>query len=203
MSTGSPEAVQKFVNGSAAVPSADLVNVFRAMRQDARSEPKASDMARTFVINIGFDGAGGLPVVGQCQVLPLGLIKARIVNALVVANGVGSATIDVRLGTLSDMPNLAPIYGTGITNIPTLPGLTAVLLDTSTWTLNLQPSDVIIATLMTVSSVTPSPSPLALTSVTLSLFCRHLKWPAGSNRAVDSSGNRVVDSNGNAVTNRS
>lgn len=189
--------------GVATTADPELINVFRIMRQDARSDPKPADLARTFVIDIGFDGAGLLPTVGQCQVLPLGLIKARIVDAVIVANGVGSATIDLRLGTLADVPNLGPIYGGSATNIPTLPTAATAVLNTSAWTLNLQPFDVLIATLITVSSVTPSPSPAALTSLTLSLFCRHLKWPAGSNTAVDSSGNRVVDSNGNAVTNRS
>lgn len=181
-------------------PDPALIALFRGMRNDARSDPKPAELARPFTIDIGFDGAGALPTVGQCQVIPLGLIRARIVDAVIVSNGIGTATIDVRLGTQGDVPNLRPIYGTG--TIPTLTGA-AALLDTSAWTLNLQPFDVIIATLRTITSTVASPAVGALTSVTFALFCRHLKWPAGSLTGVDSGGSTIVDSNGNTVTSRS
>lgn len=187
---------------STITPDPALVDLFRGVRQDARSTSNAPELARTFTIDIAFDGAGALPTVGSCYVMPLGLIRARIVGACIVANGVGSATIDVRLGTQHDSPNLGPIYGASVTNIPRLTAAAQVTLDTSAWTVNLQPTDVLIATLRTVSSVIVAPAVGAMTSLTFSLFCRHLKWPAGSANAVDSSGNTVVDSFGNIVTNR-
>jgi hypothetical protein len=174
-------------------PDAQLVEMFRGVRQDARADPKPTEVPRVFVIAIGFDGAGLLPTVGQCQVYDLGQLKARITGATIVANGIGSATIDLRHGTFSDVPVLSPISRGGA--IPTLAGTAAVLLDTSSWTKNLQPSDVLMATLLSVSG--------ALTSFTLSLHCRHLKWPSGDKTLTDLSGNTLTTLGGATLTLRS
>ncbi len=184
-------------------PDAQLVEMFRAVRQDARSDPQPTETARVFVIDITFDGAGTLPTVGQCQVLPLGMLRARVVGAVIAANGFGSATIDLRHGTMTDLPVLAQMYGvTG--NIPTLTSAAAALLDTSTWTVDILPSDVLMATLTSVSSVVLVPPAMgALTCLTLSLYCRHLKWPAGGSTLVDSNGNTLTTLSGANVTLRS
>ncbi len=184
--------------GAGTHPDAGLVELFRGMRQDARSDPKPAELARNFAIDIGFDGAGAIPTVGQCQILPLGNIKARITGAVVVANGIGTATIDLRHGTFADVAlgtTLAAIYGSTGSNIPTLSAAAAVELDISTWTLNLQPSDVLIATLMSVSGL--------MTTITLSVYCRHLKWAAGTSGLTDTGGDRLVTSSGAAITLRS
>ncbi len=192
-----------YPTANAAHPDPALVNLFRGMRQDARSDPKPAELARTFTIDIGFDGAGLLPTIGQCQILPLGYLRAHIVDASIVANGVGSATIDLRVGTSSDLPTLRPLYGSSAANIPTLTSVAYAPLDITNWTLNLQPHDIIMATLTSVSSAIASPAVGAMTSLTISLFCRHLKWPAGSVVAVDGSGDVAVDSSGHIVTGRS
>lgn len=181
--------------GIAAHPDAALVDLFRNIRQDARSQPREAELARPFVIDIGFDGAGLLPAIGQCQVLPLGMIKGRITNAVIAANGVGSATIDLRHGTFNDVPSLAAIYGNVGANIPTLTNAATTILDISPWTLNLQPNDVLIATLASASGT--------FTCVTLSIYVRHLKWPAGTTGLTDSSGNTLTTAGGNTVTLRS
>lgn len=178
--------------GIGAHPDASLVELFRSMRQDARSDPKPAELARPFVIDIPFDGAGQLPTVGQCAVLPLGNIKGRITDAVIAANGIGSATIDLRHGTLNDVPTLAAIYGSVAANIPTLTTAATAVLDVTSWTLNLQPSDVLIATLASVSGV--------FTCVTLSIYVRHLKWPAGTSGLTDTTGNPLTTTSGNTVT---
>lgn len=181
-------------------PDPALVDLFRSMRQDARSEPKPAELARPFVITMTFDGANQLPTLKQSVLVDLGQIRARIIGASIIANGVGSATIDLRHGTFADVPSLGPLYGAAI---PTLTLAAATSLDVSTWTLNLQPSDVLIGLLKTVSSVIAPPAVGSLTCVALTLYCRHLKWPAGSATVTDSSGDRIVDSFGNVVTTRS
>lgn len=185
-----------------AAPDPKLVDMFRGLRADSRSDPTPAELSKSFVITIGFDGAGSLPTVGQCQILDLGQLKARITGAAIVANGIGSATIDLRHGTFADVPTLATIYS-GLANIPTLTAAASAVLDTTTWTLNLQPADVLIATLMTVSSVTAPPTFGALTSVTLSIHCRHLKWPAGTSGLTDTGGNALTTGAGDPVTLRS
>jgi hypothetical protein len=185
-------------------PDAQLVEMFRGVRQDARSDPQPTEIPRVFTIDIGFDGAGALPVLGQCQVLPLGLIKARVVAAAIVANGIGSATIDLRHGTFSDATaglTLGQMYGaTGV--IPTLTLAATAVLDITEWTINLQPTDVLVATLTTVSSVI-SGAPGAMTCVTLSLYCRHLKFPAGGTTLTDSGGDTLTTTDGTTITLRS
>lgn len=180
-------------------PDPALVEVFRSMRQDARSDPKPAELARPITIALEFDGGAALPTIGQCVVCPIGLINARIIAAAIVANGVGSATIDLRHGTFSDMPMLSPIFGA---TMPALSASSAVLLDVSTWTtINLQPFDVLVATLITVSSVASGAG--ALTSLTLSLYCRALKWPAGTTTLIDNAGNTMVTQSGNTLSLRS
>jgi hypothetical protein len=184
--------------GAGTHPDAGLVELFRGMRADARGDPKPAELSRNFTIDIGFDGAGALPTIGQCQLLPLGNIKARITGAVIVANGIGSATIDLRHGTIADVAagtTLAAIYGGTGADIPTLTSAAAAALDISTWTLNLHPQDVLIATLTTVSG--------AMTTITISLECRHLKWAAGATTLTDSGGSRLVTSSGDSITLRS
>lgn len=178
-------------------PDPQLVRLFREMR---RADPTPTELAETFVIQFCFDGAGSLPTSNAMAMFDLGQIKARITGAVIVANGAGSCTIDLRHGTFADIPNLALIYGTG--TIPTLTADTSVVLDVTAWTKYLQPADQLQATLKTVSSVVSSGTG-ALTSITLSLQCRRLKWTAGGLTAIDSSGDIVVDSDGNVVTQRS
>lgn len=180
-------------------PNADLVSMFRDMRSDARSDPKPVELAESFVIDMGFDGGGLLPVIGSAVVLPLGNIRARITDAVIVANGVGSAIITLQLGTLADVPNLGTIYAAGIAP-PTLTGTATAVLDITSWQLNLQPSDVLIATLTTVSSAIASPALGAMTCVTLSLYCRRLKWPSGLFTTLDSSGNTLTTTSGATIT---
>lgn len=184
-----------------AAPDPKLVDMFRGLRADSRSDPTPAELSKSFVITIGFDGAGSLPTVGQCQILDLGQLKARITGASIVANGIGTATIDLRHGTFADAPTLGTIYS-GAGNIPTLSGASTVL-DTSTWTLNLQPADVLIATLMTVTSATAPPTLGALTCVALSIHCRHLKWPAGTSGLTDTGGDALTTGAGDPVTLRS
>jgi hypothetical protein len=184
--------------GAGTHPDAGLVELFRGMRADARGDPKPAELSRNFAIDIGFDGAGALPTIGQCQLLPLGNIKARITGAVIVANGIGSAAIDLRHGTIADVAagtTLAAIYGGTGSNIPTLTSAAAVELDISTWTLNLQPQDVLIATLTSILG--------AMTSITISVYCRHLKWAAGSSGLTDTGGDRLTTSSGSSVTLRS
>lgn len=186
-------------------PDPQLVEMFRGVRQDSRSDPQPTELAQAFSIDIGFDGAGLLPTVGSCMILPLGNIKARITGAVIVANGVGTATIDLRLGTFSDAAigaTLAPIYGV-VGNTPTMSNAAGAVLNTNTWTLNLQPADVLIATLVTVTSAITSPGIGALTCVTLSMYCRRLKWPAGGTALLDGGGNNVVVGGGAIVSLRS
>lgn len=183
-------------------PDAALVELFRGLRQDARSDPKPAELARVFTIDICFDGAALVPTIGQCVVVPLGPIRGRIVGAAIAANGAGSATIDLRHGTFTDVPSLGQLYGSG-GGIPTLTAAAAVILDTSDWTLNLQPNDVLMATLLTVSSVVPAPTIGAMTSLTLSIFCRHLKFPAGTTELTDTGGNAITTAGGATVTLRS
>lgn len=190
-------------SGLAVHPDPSLVEMFRSMRNDARSDPKPTELARPFTIDLTFDGAAAVPTIGQCVVLPLGLIRARIVGAVIAANGNGSATIDLRHGTSADLPDTAQLYGASLANIPTLTAAAFHELDISDWTLNLQPQDIIVATLMTVTSLLAPPTPGALTCVTLSIFCRHLKWPAGGTGLTDGGGDNITDSGGNAVTLRS
>lgn len=181
-------------------PDPSLVEVFRSMRNDARTDPKPAELARVFTICLAFDGGAALPVVGQCVVLPLGQIRARITGAMIAANGVGSATIDVRHGTSGDLPTTAPLYGASAANIPTLAAAATQDLDITNWTLNLQPGDILVATLVTVASVAVLPAPGALTSITLSLFCRHLKWAAGTTGLTDTGGDVLTTAGGNSIT---
>jgi hypothetical protein len=182
-------------------PDPDLVAMFRGMRQDARSDPQPAEIAESFPIDIGFDGAGLLPTVGSVMILPLGNLKARITGAVMVANGIGTATIALQLGTFADVPHLSTIYGSG--SHPTLTTGATAILDTTSWRLNLQPADVLIATLIAVTSAIAPPLTGALTCVCLSLQCRRMKWPAGGLGLADSGGNVVVDANGNHVQLRS
>jgi fluoride ion exporter CrcB/FEX len=182
-------------------PDADLVSLFRGVRQDARSDPTPTEVADTFPIIFGFDGVGALPTVGMVCLMDLGQLKARINGATIIANGVGSAVISVQLGTFSDLPNLSTIYGSGLH--PTLTAASSVVLDTTLWRVNLQPADVLIVTLISVSSVITPPTLGALTCVSLSLHCRRLKWPAGSSQLTDGSGNSLTNAGGNTVTLRS
>jgi hypothetical protein len=174
-------------------PDSALVEMFRGVRQDARADPTPTEISAAFPIDIGFDGAGLLPVIGSVMILPLGNLKARITAAVIVANGIGSATIDLRLGTITDVPVLTPISRGGV--IPTLVLAASTPLDISTWTTNLQPSDVLIATLLSASG--------SYTCVTLSLHCRRLKWPAGTSTLTDGSGNTFTTTGGATVTYRS
>lgn len=172
-------------------PDPELVDLFRRIRQDARNDPKPAELAQAFSIDFVFDGAGALPTVGMCTMLPIGFLKARLVDAVIVANSIGSATIDLRVGTFTDVPILAQMYGGG--TIPTLSAESSVVLDTSTWLRNLHPEDVLMATLMTVSGA-------LLTSLTLSLYCRRLKWAAGSSSVIDTGADVLTDNSGNTVT---
>lgn len=180
-------------------PDPALVTMFRAMRSDARSDPQEPELAQAFPINFGFDGGTSSPTVGGTFILPLGNLRARITDAVIVANGIGSATIDLQIATLADMPVTRPLYGG---TIPTLLLAAVSLLDITDWTVNLHPNDVLVGTLKTLTSVAVPPAVGGLTSITLSLYCRRLKWAAGSQIAVDGTGQIVVDSLGNVATGR-
>jgi hypothetical protein len=184
-------------------PDPQLVDLFRGVRQDARNDPKPTEVAQAFPINIGFDGGGLLPTVGSVMMLPLGNLKAKVMGAVIVANGIGSATIDLRLGSVASVPTLAPIYSSAAT-IPTLTSAASATLDTSLWTRNILPGDVLIATLTAVSSAVASPGTGALTCVCLALYCTRMKWVSGAQTVTDGTGGlTVTDSNGNTVTLRS
>lgn len=186
-------------------PDPALVEMFRGVRQDARSIPKEAELAESFPIDIGFDGAGTLPTVGSVMILPLGNLKARITGAVMIANGAGNATIELRHGTFTDAQvgaTLPLIYGAS-GNTPTLTASAAVILDTTNWTTNLQPRDVLIGTLVSVTSTIASPALGALTCVVLSLECRRMKWPAGSTQLTDTTGNTLTTAGGSTVQLRS
>jgi len=190
------------MRGASSGPDPELVEMFRRVRQDARADPQPAEVPDAFPIDIGFDGGGLLPTVGSVMILPLGNLKARITGAVMVANGAGTATIELRLGTFADAAvgtTLGLIYGATGT-IPTLTASTGVVLDTSAWTLNLHPRDVLIGTLTSVTSTIASPAAGALTCIALSLECRRMKWPAGLTTLVDGSATNLVTIGGNAIT---
>jgi len=172
------------------LPDPQLVEMFRSVRSDARNDPKPTETAQTFNIEFTFDGAGQLPVLGDVLIFPAGILNARLVGAQMVADVAAAATITISLSTVSGWPTLVPLA-------PAPPAITtsaAVAFDVSAWTQTLQPNDILSAKLTAVTA--------PLTSVTLALFYRRLKWGPVAPGVIDLGTNNIVSLSGATVVRR-
>lgn len=149
-------------------PDPQLVEMFRSVRSDARNDPKPTEMAIPFTVEFCFDGVTQLPTAGDVLIVPMGRISARIVGASIVADASGSAAIDLRIGTATDWPTTVAVYD----SVPTLSSAARVTLTTTNWRTAIQPTNILIAKLTSVSG--------SLTTLTLAVECIRLKWPPGA-----------------------
>ncbi len=158
-----------------------LVDVFRNLRRDARNDPKPVETAQTFNIEFCFDGVGALPSINDIVIWNAGRLSARLIGVELVADVAGNATVDLRIGTMATWPASAVIYDV----IPTLAAMAAVEIDITNWLVSsLQPFDILQATLITVE--------VPITTLTLTLIYRRLKWPSANPDLVDNAGNNLV-----------
>jgi hypothetical protein len=165
-----------------------LTDIFRSVRRDARSDPSPVETAETFNIEFAFDGVGQPPTPGDTLIWTAGRKSGRLVGAQIVADAVGSATIDLRIGTIATWPANAAPYDA----IPALSGAAAEI-DVTGWSItSLQPMDVLAGVLITVTA--------PITCVTLTLIYRLLKWPSANPNLIDSGNNDLVLDNGNSVS---
>jgi hypothetical protein len=169
-------------------PHPALVETMRSIRQDARSEPKPTEAARPFLISFTFDGDGVLPTPGDSLTQPLGKLTARIVGCTIVADAVVTdARIDLQVGHMVSWPTTAPISPV----VLEMTNAAAVRIPVTGWITDLQPDDILAASLVTATGT--------FTSVTLTLECIHIKWPStiavtgsSSSSMVTSSGTRLI-----------
>jgi len=169
-------------------PHPALVETMRSIRQDARSDPKPTETARPFLISFTFDGDGALPLIGDALEQPLGKITARIVGCTIVADAVVTdARIDIQVGHMVSWPVTAPISPV----VPEMTNAAAVRIPITGWITDLQPDDILAASLVSATGV--------FTSVTLTLECVHIKYPttiavtgSSSSTFVTGSGTRLI-----------
>jgi len=171
-------------------PDPQLVEMFRAVRSDARNDPKPTETAQTFNIEFTFDGAGQLPVLGDVLIFPVGALNARLLGAQMVADVAAAATITLSLSTITGWPTLVPLAPVA----PAINVSAAVAFDVSSWTQTLQPNDILSAKLTAVTA--------PLTSVTLALFYRRLKWSSVTPGVIDLGLNNIVSLTGATVQRR-
>jgi len=169
---------------------AQLVDVFRNMRRDARNEPTPTEVAQTLNIEFVFDGAGQTPTIGDVLIFPIGLLVARLVGAQLVADVAGTASVELTISTLTSWPTRTPVA-------PVTPSLTlaaATALDVTGWVTAIQHNDILSARLASVT--------VPITSVTLALFYRRLKWPAVPAGLIDTGGDTIISISGATVLRR-
>src|SRR3954471_328316 len=116
-----------------------LTDLFRNIRRDARNDPTPVETAETFNVEFAFDGVGQPPTLGDKLIWTAGRLSARLISAQIVADAVGSATIDLRIGTIGTWPANATPYDA----IPSLSGAAAEI-DVTAWPItSLQPLDIL------------------------------------------------------------
>lgn len=180
-------------------PDPTLVQLFRGVRQDARSDPKPTTVADMAGIALGFDG-GGLPLVAGLGGIVEVPFSCRIVGARMFAtDSQGNATpvdatVDVRYSDFNNFPTASAIYD----SIPSLSSSGnpqgSKDIDISNWPYRRAISrDVLQYQLKTFVG--------DATKLTLSLWVRKIVGPSGAT-SVTTSGSSV-SSSGHTVSTRS
>ena len=171
-------------------PDPALVQLFRGMRQDARSDPRPTALARMAGIELTFDGAGQALVVGMGGYLEVPF-DCRLMAARLFADASCSATVDLTYGTYTDFPAASALYDT----IPALSSAQKADLAVTGWHRRLVARDVLSYQLASFSG--------SATRLTLALWVRKTDGPSGAGGVVDGSSTTVTDSSGNTVSIRS
>ena len=168
-------------------PDPALVALFRGMRQDARSDPRPTALARMAGIELTFDGAGQALVVGMGGYLEVPF-DCRLMAARLFADVSCSATVDLTYGTYTDFPAASVLYDT----IPTLSSAQKADLAVTNWHRRLAARDVLSYQLASFSG--------SATRLTLALWVRKTDGPSGAGTVSDAAADTITDSSGNTVT---